>query len=160
MKKRIIVLASLLRLVSCGFHLRGMNPSIRLLATKWQVDKGTALSLPIKKELRHLKGVEVVEEGGMARIEIKNMNFVREAQSMDRYGEVADYYYTLLVEVQVYYQNQPWGEPIRLMSERYLTYRADSLVVQEEEHLLQEEMLKDAAEALVNRLRYLPKPPR
>mgnify|MGYP002759098923 FL=1 len=46
------------------------------------------------------------------------------------------------------------------MSERYLTYRADSLVVQEEEHLLQEEMLKDAAEALVNRLRYLPKPPR
>ena len=96
MKKRIIVLASLLMLVSCGFHLRGMNPSIRLLATKWQVDKGTALSLPIKKELRHLKGVEVVEEGGMARIEIKNMNFVREAQSMDRYGEVADYYYTLL----------------------------------------------------------------
>ena len=64
------------------------------------------------------------------------------------------------MEVQVYYQNQPWGEPIRLMSERYLTYRADSLVVQEEEHLLQEEMLKDAAEALVNRLRYLPKPPR
>ena len=65
-----------------------------------------------------------------------------------------------MVEAQLYYQNQPWGEPIRLMSERYLTYRADSLVVQEEERLLQEEMLKDAAQALVNRLGYLPRPPR
>lgn len=159
MKKKFIVLASVLMLVSCGFHLRGIYPN-RLLATKWQVDKGTALSLQVKKELRHLKGVEVVDEGAVARIEIKNVHFAREAQSMDRYGEVADYYYTLLVEAQLYYQNQPWGEPIRLMSERYLTYRADSLVVQEEERLLQEEMLKDAAQALVNRLGYLPRPPR
>ncbi|MCV2509785.1 MAG: hypothetical protein N4Q32_05045, partial [Neisseriaceae bacterium] len=78
-------------------------------------------------------GVTIQESDAAAVIQFTRVDFNRQTQSINRYGGVDDFLYTLHVEAQVYYKNKPWGEPMDIVVERYMTYRTDSLVVQEEE---------------------------
>lgn len=151
------LLAMLILLTSCGFQLRGKDHNIALKYQIWSINSGGELTLPLKKELLRRKGVTVVDNNDNAAvIQINDINFVRQIQSINRYGGADDYIYTLHIAAQVYFQNKPWGDPIDLNIERYMTYRTDSLVVQDEERTLREEMFSSVADRLVSRLYFLP----
>ncbi|QRN40852.1 MAG: hypothetical protein GKC53_01600 [Neisseriaceae bacterium] len=156
LKRYLFLLALLLLLVSCGFHLRGVGTNVGLKYSIWHIVNGGEITQPLKKELLRRSGVTIQESDVAAVIQFTRIDFNRQTQSINRYGGVDDFLYTLHVKCQIYYKNQPWGEPIDVVVERYMRHHIDSLVAQEEEQHLRNEMYASVADTIVNRLYFLP----
>lgn len=142
--------------MGCGFHLRGTGNQIGLKHFIWHLSNSGEMTQPLEKELLRQRGVKIIDSVDSAVIKLTKIDFNRQTKSINHYGNVDDFLYTLHIEAQVYYHDQAWGDPIDIVVERYMTYRADSLVLQDEERHLKNEIYASAADAIVNRLYFLP----
>ena len=76
-------------------------------------------------------------------------------QSFNRYGRIDHAFYTLEVLVEITYQNRLWADPMLIRLRRSLPYRSNSLVQESEEKGLEDDMRREVAQDIVNRLSFL-----
>ena len=157
MLKKYLLISFLLLLVACGFHLRGsLTNGQNLTSKEWQVTGDADVAALVKKELswQYPKQIKF-SESAPAKIDIKHVQIQKSMQSFNRYGRIDHAFYTLEVLVEITYQNRLWADPILIRLRRSLPYRGNSLVQESEEKGLEDDMRREVAQDIVNRLSFL-----
>ncbi|MDO5639054.1 MAG: LPS assembly lipoprotein LptE [Neisseria sp.] len=154
--KKFFLLASLLALSACGFHLKGHgNIPDALPYQAWHVD-GAALQQALENALRNADGRPVDAPQAQATIRVNSIDTRKDIYTITRAAEINEYLLILRVEAQAYRNGDPLGAPMVILVQRPMEY-ADSEVLgkQEEEATIWAEMRTDAAEQIVRRLAFL-----
>ncbi|BBF87379.1 LPS-assembly lipoprotein RlpB precursor [Aquitalea magnusonii] len=159
-----LALASLVFLLSaCGFHLKGMGGSSRPLPfNSVYVEEGSSKLGPILHETlaRNEKLVLLsAPKQAEAVLSVLSENQAREVSTINSGGKVNEYLLSYTASVRTVLGGVPVEPDMVISVRRYLNYSdSDVLGKEQEEALLWNDIRRDAAEQLIRRLAYLPRP--
>ncbi len=154
--KKFFLLAPLLVLTACGFHLKGHGDIPGALPYQaWHID-GEQLQQSLENALRNADGRPVDAPDAQATIRVTKIDTRKDIYTITRAADINEYLLILRVEAQAYRNGNPLGAPMVVLVQRPMEY-ADSEVLgkQEEEATIWAEMRTDAAEQIVRRLAFL-----
>lgn len=154
--KKFFLLASLLALSACGFHLKGHSDIPGALSYQaWHID-GAQLQQELETALRNADGRSVDAPDAQATIQVTKVETRKDIYTITHAAEINEYLLILRVEAQASRNGEPLGAPMVVLVQRTMEY-ADSEVLgkQEEEATIWSEMHTDAAEQIVRRLAFL-----
>ena len=157
--KKYLGLALVLCLSACGFHLKGSVPLGDALHYQvWAVDGGT-MQTALENALRRQSNVRLDATNPEVLVKVLDVRQQKDVSAINIGGNTIEYMLNLRVDAQAWRAGEPLGAPISVQVQRYMAY-ADSEILgkQEEEAQIWREMRADAAEQMVRRLAYLPKP--
>jgi len=159
-----LALASVVFLLSaCGFHLKGMGGSTRPLPfSSVYVEDGSSKLGPILHETlaRNEKLVLLSSpKQAEAVISVLGENQSKEVSTINSGGKVNEYLLSYSATVRTVLGGVPVEPDMDIKVRRYMNYSdSDVLGKEQEEALLWNDIRQDAAEQLVRRLAYLPRP--
>jgi len=146
-------------LAGCGFHLRGMSaPLAPLSFTSISLQETGSLDEALKVALQRdgrLQNVELAREVGLS----PSSCLRKDILTINRGGKVNEYLLVYRVDATVQRRQDDAPQPLSVVVRRELSYSdANVLGKEREEAMLWADMRRDAAEQLIRRLSYLPKP--
>lgn len=152
-KNRFILLAALLCLSACGFHLKGNLPAALLPVNVWAV-QGGALQTQLETALRHNQAT--IKPVAQSEIRVIAYDSKKDIYTITRAAKLNEYLLSMRVVAQAYHHGKVWGQPIQVKVERVMPY-ADSMILgkQYEEDAIWQEMQQDAAAQIVRQLAFL-----
>ena len=154
--KKILLSLAVLSLSACGFHLKGSGPNPHPLPYQtWRVDGGE-LQQPLETALLRAAARPVDASQAQATVSVHQIEARKDILTITYAAEINEYLLILTVYTQASVNGQALGEPMRIVVQRRMDY-ADSEVLgkQEEEAMIWQEMRRDAAEQIVQRLSFI-----
>lgn len=150
---RFILLAVVLGLSACGFHLKGNLPSTALPVSHWSV-QGGALQAHLESALRHNQAV--ISPNAAAQIQVLSYETKKDIYTITRAAKLNEYLLSARVIAQAQRNGAAWGQPMVVKVERVMPY-SDSMILgkQYEEEQIWQEIQRDAAEQIVRQMAFL-----
>lgn len=156
--KKILMLAALLSLSACGFHLKGTSGFSQTLAHQsWHIQNGGEMQQAVENALRRASGKPVADaRDAQMTLQIRHVGRNSDIYTISRAALINEYLLTLRIEAQALKNGEPVGEPMNIVVTRTMNYAdSEALGKQEEEETIWSEMRTDAAEQIVTRLSFL-----
>ena len=155
--------AAALLLSACGFHLRGVGGEVRPLpfSSVWLATGATQLHPHLERQLRFRPDVQMVSQPQAAEaiLTVTDERTAKDILTINRGGKVNEYLLVYRVDATVQRRQDDAPQPLSVVVRRELSYSdANVLGKEREEAVLWADMRRDAAEQLIRRLSYLPKP--
>jgi LPS-assembly lipoprotein len=151
----LLLMAIMLFVPGCGFHLRGFVPLSAMMAEPYLEGSDAALISRLEEALRSLGANPVTEKAAAsAVIEFTQIRYQREVGTLDVRGVVVGY----VLKYEVLYRVMNSGgevltEQSRLILSRNLDYDSGQVLqLEQEEALLREAMLDELVERILARL--------
>lgn len=150
---RFILLAVVLGLSACGFHLKGNLPSTALPVQHWSV-QGGVLQAHLETALRHNQAI--ISPNAQAQIQVLTYETKKDIYTITRAAKLNEYLLSARVVAQAHSNGKVWGQPIVVKVERVMPY-ADSMILgkQYEEEQIWQEIQRDVAAQIVRQLAFL-----
>ena len=153
---KFFVSLAILAVSACGFNLKGSGLSHDQLPYQaWLVDGGE-LQQPLETALLRTKARPVDAQQAQAIVTVNKIDAQKDILTITRAAKINEYLLILTVEAEASIGGKVLGEPMRITIQRPMDY-ADSEVLgkQEEEAMIWQEMRRDAAEQIVQRLSFI-----
>jgi LPS-assembly lipoprotein len=144
-------------LAACGFQLTGLNPdTMRPYPFKsLYIDSTGPVANEVAGRLRLDPRVKLVNSanGADAMLRINGEDKIRDILTIDRSGQTEEYRFNYVVRAQLFVHGEPVGPQIIISQFRSMTYSESSILGKgQEEALLWNDMLHDAAQQLLYRM--------
>ncbi len=148
------VIALVMTLASCGFHLRG-NRDLPFNTVYIQAPEASSLTPALRRALRGGTNAQVVDDQEKAEATLEIVQELREKQilSLSTAGRVSEYRLDYTVRFRVYHKDRQFLKPTDVTQWRAFSFDASQVIQREgQEELLYRDMRTDAIQQIVRQV--------